>query len=68
MGVAIPNVVTDIALLIFPIPIIWNLNISRSNRVALLGTFLIGGLYGSPFAQCFRSLITTASSLYLAFV
>ena len=42
---AIPNIVTDIVLLSIPLPMIWNLQLPRSQKVALSGVFLLGGLY-----------------------
>ena len=44
LGTAIPNVVTDILLLVFPIPWIWKLVMPTSQKIALLGIFLLGGL------------------------
>ena len=44
LGVAIPNVVTDILLLIFPLPWIWKLVMPTSQKIALSGIFLLGGL------------------------
>lgn len=44
LGVAIPNVATDVVLLAFPIPWIWKLVISTSQKIALLAIFLIAGL------------------------
>lgn len=44
LAVAIPNVVTDIVLIIFPLPILWSLKVTMSHRIALSGIFLIGGL------------------------
>lgn len=44
LGVAIPNVVTDILFLLFPIPWIWKLVLPMSQKIALSGIFLLGGL------------------------
>ena len=44
LGNAIPNVLTDVALMALPVPYIWRLNRSRSQKIALLGVFLLGGL------------------------
>ena len=44
LGQAIPNIVTDIVLLAIPLPMIWNLQLPRSQKVALSGVFLLGGL------------------------
>ena len=39
------NIVTDVALLILPMPLVWKLNIERPQKFAVLGIFLLGGLY-----------------------
>ena len=43
-GQAIPNIATDIVLLSIPIPMIWNLQLPYSQKVALSVVFLLGGL------------------------
>ncbi|KAL9610185.1 MAG: hypothetical protein Q9167_005089 [Letrouitia subvulpina] len=43
LGQAIPNIATDLVLLLIPIPMIWNLQLPRSQKVALIGVFLLGG-------------------------
>ncbi|KAL8655068.1 MAG: hypothetical protein Q9210_001129 [Variospora velana] len=37
------NIVTDVALLVLPMPVLWNLKIERSQKFALSGIFLLGG-------------------------
>ena len=44
LGQAIPNIVTDIVLLSITIPMIWRLQLPRSQKVALSGVFLLGSL------------------------
>lgn len=44
LGQAIPNIATDIVLLSIPIPMIWKLQLPHSQKVALSGVFLTGGL------------------------
>ena len=44
LGVAVPNVLTDVILLLLPVPWIWKLVMSRSQKIALTGIFLLGGL------------------------
>lgn len=39
-----PNIVTDVVLLVLPLPIIWKLHTSRQLKIALSGTFLLGGM------------------------
>jgi hypothetical protein len=43
-GAAIPNVITDVIILILPQPIIWKLRLKWSTRLALCGVFLLGAL------------------------
>lgn len=39
-----PNIITDVVLLVLPMPIIWRLHTTKRLKVALTITFLIGGL------------------------
>lgn len=41
---AICNVVTDIAILIFPIPVVWRMRLETSKKIAVTSIFLLGGL------------------------
>lgn len=43
LGVAIPNVTTDVVMLLLPIPWIWKLVISLSQKIALSLIFILGG-------------------------
>ena len=43
LGLAIPNIITDVVILLFPVPLIWNLKIPISQKLAILGIFLLGG-------------------------
>ncbi|KAI4209736.1 MAG: hypothetical protein LQ351_007332 [Letrouitia transgressa] len=43
VGIAVPNIVTDAALLALPIPYIWRLHRSQSQKIALAGIFMLGG-------------------------
>lgn len=40
--VIVPNMITDVALLILPLPIIWNIHNTKRIKVGLTVTFLIG--------------------------
>lgn len=40
----IPWIVTDLAILILPIPMAWSLQMPRKQKIALTGVFLLGGL------------------------
>lgn len=39
---SLPNIVTDVAMLIVPLPIVWKLHNTRRIRIALTFTFLVG--------------------------
>ncbi|TVY83364.1 hypothetical protein LSUE1_G002843 [Lachnellula suecica] len=41
---SIPNLVTDVAMLILPLPVVWNLKISTNQRVGVTITFLTGSI------------------------
>ncbi|KAE8153804.1 hypothetical protein BDV25DRAFT_136554 [Aspergillus avenaceus] len=43
-GQQIPNIVTDVVLLIMPMKPVWSLPISRTQRILLSGVFVVGGL------------------------
>jgi hypothetical protein len=38
------NVVTDIATLCLPMPLLWRLQISTERKLQLIGMFMVGGL------------------------
>ena len=42
------NMLTDIIILIIPMPIVWSLKISNRQKVAVSAIFLLGGLYVLP--------------------
>lgn len=44
IGNSVPNILTDIALLLLPVRSIWRLQMSTSQKIALAGTFMLGGL------------------------
>ncbi|KAI9883595.1 MAG: hypothetical protein M1823_004631 [Watsoniomyces obsoletus] len=43
IGISVPNIVSDVAILVLPMPIIWHLRIPKVHKVALTGVFLLGG-------------------------
>ncbi|KAL8888282.1 MAG: hypothetical protein Q9215_004262 [Flavoplaca cf. flavocitrina] len=49
------NIVTDVALLILPMPLVWKLNIERPQKFAVSGIFLLGGLIIA--SVCIASII-----------
>ncbi|KAI1736252.1 hypothetical protein F4680DRAFT_262349 [Xylaria scruposa] len=40
----LPNVITDAVLLVIPLPVVWKLHMATNLKLALTGTFLIGGI------------------------
>lgn len=44
LGNAIPNIITDIVIIIIPLPLIWKLHLPRFQRLLLCGVFLTGAL------------------------
>ncbi|KAI9836860.1 MAG: hypothetical protein M1819_001025 [Sarea resinae] len=43
IGAAVPNIATDLALLIFPLPVVWSIQIPRMQKILLSMIFLLGG-------------------------
>lgn len=41
---SMPNVITDVAMLILPLPVIWKLQTSKNNKIGLTLTFLTGSM------------------------
>lgn len=44
IAMAVPNLLTDVVILLLPIPIIWRLQLALSQRFALSFMFLLGSL------------------------
>lgn len=42
---ALPNIVTDLVMLILPLPVVWRLHTSRSIKIGLTITFATGSMY-----------------------
>lgn len=45
IGNAVPNIVTDVAILSLSIPVIWKLHRTLAQKIALAGIFMLGSLY-----------------------
>jgi hypothetical protein len=55
---SIPNIVTDVVMLILPMPLIWGLHVSFKVKIGLLFTFLLGSMWVlQKLGECFVSLI-----------
>lgn len=46
------NVITDISILMVPIPIVWKLQMRRTQKFLVCGILLIGGMYVTSQAKC----------------
>ena len=44
IGIAVPNIVTDVALLTIPLPYLWNLQLAIPKKIAIVFVFMLGGL------------------------
>lgn len=49
------NMVTDVLILVVPIPILWNLQMKRAQKILLSGIFLVGGMCVTPRPSVFDS-------------
>ncbi|ORY01677.1 hypothetical protein BCR34DRAFT_574724 [Clohesyomyces aquaticus] len=56
-GVSLPNILTDVALLLLPLPHVLRLSTSRLQKTMLMGTFSLGGFV------CIASIMTLVSVL-----
>ena len=50
IGSSVTSLLTDVAILCLPMPMIWNLRIPKKQKVALAGVFLLGTLYVSEIS------------------
>lgn len=44
IGIAVPNVFTDLALLVIPLPYLWGLQVKLPQKIAVMFVFILGGL------------------------
>lgn len=50
---AVFNVLTDVIILVMPMPLVWQLQMGRKEKLQIMGMFLLGGLYASlPDTLC----------------
>ena len=47
------NVLTDLSLLVAPLPTIWSLQMRKGMKLQLMGLFCVGGLYVATPLQLF---------------
>lgn len=43
-ALSFPNIITDVVMLLLPLPVVWHLKISQNQRLAVSGVFLLGSL------------------------
>lgn len=43
-GTSVVNIATDLAMLILPIPVVWQLQMPKSQKAALMAVFMLGSL------------------------
>lgn len=55
-GISVPNIATDVVMLVLPLPVVWGLNVSRNQKLALSFVFLLGSMY---VLHCFSPYIIT---------
>lgn len=58
---AITDVITDVMILLFPMPLIWRLQMSTTKKVAVTIVFFVGAMYVVGWRTSWRSL---ADKLY----
>lgn len=44
-----PNIVTEVVMLVLPLPIVWKLQMTMQLKAALTGTFLVGSMFVPTF-------------------
>ena len=54
--ISVPNLIHDIAMLVLPLPMIWNLQVGTRQKFALSLVFLIGSLYVISRRRCSISI------------
>ena len=64
IGIMIPNVITDLALLMLPIPYIWRLHVTISQKALVAGAFIMGGLWVSSKTQVTQYIGLRGRSLH----
>lgn len=58
-----PNIVTDVVMLVLPLPIIWKLHTTAQLKVALTATFMVGSMYVSLSSWCQLSVLISEKGL-----
>jgi hypothetical protein len=53
------HILTDILILIYPMPVLKSLQLPKRQKVALMGVFALGGLYVHQYQPCWIMLTVT---------
>ncbi|KAF4633433.1 hypothetical protein G7Y89_g4685 [Cudoniella acicularis] len=61
--VSVPNICFDLAILILPMPVIWKLNTSTTQKIGLTATFLTGSIGALTGILRFASFVTSDMAL-----
>jgi hypothetical protein len=56
ISLSIINVITDFAIVIMPMPVVWNLQLPTARKIGLSGIFLLGGIVTLASIMRFPSL------------
>ncbi|KAM0802244.1 hypothetical protein BDR22DRAFT_778699, partial [Usnea florida] len=64
VGISVPNIVTDILILLLPLPVTWKLQLRPKKKLALCGIFSLGIF--ATIASCIR--LTFVKQRYLVFL
>lgn len=62
IGTAVPNVVMDFAILLLPMGIVWQLQISKRRKIALSAVFAVGALYVFAMNQNLVAILTDVNN------
>ncbi|MCJ1475000.1 hypothetical protein MMC13_003660 [Lambiella insularis] len=65
---AIPSILTDISILFIPLPSIWGLSVTRAQKLALSGTFILGGFVAISSIIRLVFLVNTPRTLDFTFL
>ncbi|KAK8860023.1 integral membrane protein [Apiospora arundinis] len=60
-GLSVPNVATDVVMLLLPLPVVWRLHMDKRQKVALSAVFLLGSI--GIIASVIRLTVTSRVSV-----
>lgn len=65
IGNAVPNILTDIAILTLPVRVVWGLHATVTHRLLVIAVFLLGSLYVSLIPLEIRLSFKTQAMRYI---